>query len=463
MKDKTVCLVLPRFKYPSGDIFLGLAYLSSYLKKNLPNINVKLIDATFNPSMDYINKKLDEYDPHIVGIYMGTLMFSDGLKVAKVSKNKGIHVLIGGPHPTILPDSVISNKNVNAIVMGEGEITFYEYIKEFFGEKQFEKVDGIWFKKNEMIIKNKPRTPIENLDSIPYPDFNIYDVEKYIRNWIPLESVDPKLRGLPVIASRGCPFNCSYCQPTLDKLFGKKLRIRTPKNVVDELEFLKRKYDINCFYFMDDTFTALKPWVIEFSNILINRNIGMKWVCNTRADTYDKEMLKIMKKSGLVKVKVGIESICENIRNKVLNKNISYKQITALIEECNNLDIQVAGFFMIGTPTETKKDIWKTIKFAIKSKLMEASFTITTPLPKTYLYETALKNNWGIPKKYEDYDYYKVTNKKNKNRLSTPYLKMSMKMAYILFYLHPKRIVNTLRMSASLDGFKRTLLKLKRL
>ena len=138
MKNKTICLVLPRFKYPSGDIFLGLAYLSSYLKKKLSGVNVILIDATFNPSIRYVNNELNNYKPDIVGIYMGTLMFSHALKVAKLSKNKGINVIIGGPHPSILPNSVINNKNVDAIAVGEGEVTFYEYVREFFGKKQFE-------------------------------------------------------------------------------------------------------------------------------------------------------------------------------------------------------------------------------------------------------------------------------------------------------------------------------------
>ncbi len=214
---------------------------------------------------------------------------------------------------------------------------------------------------------------------------------------------------------------------------------------------------------MDDTFTAIKAWVIEFCEIVIKENLNMKWIANTRADTYDIEMLKIMKKAGLVKIKVGIESICPRIRNGIFNKNVSYQQITSLINDCTKLGIQVAGFFMIGAPTETKKEIWETIKFALNSRLMEASFSITTPLPQTSLYDMALKNKWDVPDKFEDYDYYSAKGKENKERINSTSLEMYKKIAYILFYMHPRRILNTLRMSLSINGFKRTLLKLQRL
>ena len=278
-----------------------------------------------------------------------------------------------------------------------------------------------------------------------------------------MESVDPNLRGLPVIASRGCPFNCAYCQPTLRRIFGKKLRIRTPQNVVDELLILKEKHNIGGFYFMDDTFTALKPWVMEFSRLLIENNVNMQWMCNTRADTYDLEMLKIMKESGLVKVKVGIESICERIRNDIFKKNVPRDKINSLIRDCRELGIQVSGFFMIGTPTETRREMLKTIRFAASSDLREAVFTITTPLPETFLYDQARQNKWAIPKNYEDYDFYKAGRYLEESNVNWRALERYKILAYTLFYLHPKRILNTLGMILSPSGFRKMILKIQRL
>jgi radical SAM superfamily enzyme YgiQ (UPF0313 family) len=342
-------------------------------------------------------------------------------------------------------------------------VTLFEYVEAFFGNKDFSAIDGLWFKQDGEIIKNKPRAPIADLDALPFPDLDIYDVEKYIANWIQLESVDPKLRGLPVIASRGCPFKCTYCQPTLNRMFGKKLRIRSPQNVVDELLLLKGKYHIEGFYFMDDTFTALKSWVLEFSRLLIENKLNLKWMCNTRADTYDVEMLKVMKESGLVKVKVGIESICERIRNDIFRKNVSRDRINSLIRDCREVGIQVAGFFMIGTPTETKQEIMQTIRYAVGSDLNEAVFTITTPLPETFLYDQARENDWAIPGSYEDYDYFKAGKYMDGSEVSWKALERYKILAYSLFYFHPKRLGNTIKMSFSLNGLKRMFLKLQRL
>ena len=213
---------------------------------------------------------------------------------------------------------------------------------------------------------------------------------------------------------------------------------------------------------MDDTFTALKSWVMEFSRLLIENNVNMRLMCNTRADTYDIEMLSTMKESGLVKVKVGIESICERIRYDIFKKNIPYDKITSLIRDCKDLGIQVSGFFMIGTPTETRQEMMETIKFAAGSDLIEAVFTITTPLPETFLYDQARRNNWAIPENYEDYDFYKAGKYLEGSNVSWRALERYKILAYCLFYLHPRRLWHNIKMSFSLNGFKRMILKLQR-
>ena len=144
-------------------MFLGLAFLSAYLKKNIEDIDVHLIDATFNPTMDFVESEFRKHDPGIVAIYMGTIMFNFGLMVAKAAKKMGINVVVGGPHPTIVPDSVIKEDCIDAIALGEGESTFLEYVEAFYGDGDFSSIEGLWFKKDGEIIKNKPRAPIADL------------------------------------------------------------------------------------------------------------------------------------------------------------------------------------------------------------------------------------------------------------------------------------------------------------
>jgi radical SAM superfamily enzyme YgiQ (UPF0313 family) len=146
-----------------------------------------------------------------------------------------------------------------------------------------------------------------------------------------------------------------------------------------------------------------------------------------------------------------------------LKKNVSREKINSLIHDCRDLGIQVAGFFMIGTPTETKREMLETIKFAVGSGLMEAVFTITTPLPETYLYDKARQNDWAIPESYEDYDYFKAGKYLKGGEVGWKTLERYKILAYCLFYFHPKRIGNTIRMSLSPGGLKRLFLKLQRL
>ncbi|MBD3310352.1 radical SAM protein [Candidatus Woesearchaeota archaeon] len=458
---KKVTLVFPRFKYPSGDFSLGLAYIGAYLRENVEGIDISQIDTSYHPSMQYVREKLDKHSPDIVLIYTDTLMFQDAAKVAQECRKKGIHVLMGGPHPTIMPKKTVTLKAVDAICIGEGEITSKEYIDEFYGEKKFEKVKGVWYKKGGRLFRNSPRPVIQDLDKLPFPAVDLFEIETYIQNFVQLDSYDSSIRGMSLIASRGCPYQCSYCQPTLKHIFGPKLRIRSPENIIEEMKQLIQKYRIQAFYFQDDTLTVFKEWMRKFCSLLMKENLGIVWACNTRADTYDADMLKMMKKAGCVKIKVGVESITDRIRNGIYRKNVSRKQIEGLIRDCNKLGIQVAGFFMLGAPTETEKEVWNTISFAVRSDLTEANFSITTPLPETGLYNYVKDKGWTVPHDFSCFDYYQVKRPKMaKEEISIKKLRFYKKIANFYFYLHPKRFWNTFRQSLNL---KKLFLKLKRL
>lgn len=458
-----ITLIFPRFEYPSGDFSLGLAYLSSYLKHKHQGIKIDLIDTTFNPDMKYVSARLNESRPDIVGIYINTLMYANAMKVAQIAKANSTFVVAGGPHTSILPDTVIREKCIDLVCLGEGEVSFSNAVKEFYGNKNFDNIPGTWYRKNGTIIKNAPGPLIEDLDSLPFPDMSLYDVEAYIENFIQLDSYKSNLRGLSTIVSRGCPFQCSYCQPTLNTIFGRKFRIRSPLNVITELKMLKTKYNLDAVYFQDDTLTVSKKWCLEFCEAAISENLGMVWACNTRADTLDFSVMKRMKEAGLVKLKVGIESACDRIRNKLYRKGVAISQVDRLIAEANDLGIQVAGFFMLGAPTETKKEIFRTIKFAIQSDLKEANFSITVPLPGTGLFEMARKKRWNIPEKFTDFNYYHVRRPPfASSDVPSKHLELYKKLAYILFYFHPKRILHSLKTLCERKSFKKNIQKFKR-
>ncbi|MBC8414706.1 MAG: radical SAM protein [Nitrospira sp.] len=459
-----ITFVFPRFKYAAGDFSLGLAHLSAYLKREIPGIEVGLIDATFHHEMKYVSEQLLLQQPDIVGIYMDTLMYDDALKVAEAAKEQGALVVVGGPHASILPEGVMLNEAIDIVCVGEGEETLTEIVNEYYKDRDFSGIKGIWYKKDGKSVDNGPRPPIQDIDSLPSPDYELFETEKYISSFIQLDSYCPTFRGLSVIVSRGCPFKCSYCQPTLNRVHGKKFRIMSPAKVVDELKMLREKYAIDAVYFQDDTLTVSKKWMLEFCELMIKAQTGLFWACNTRADVVDKEMLEKMREAGLVKVKVGIESITDRIRNGIYQKQITEEQINNLINTATSLHIQVAGFFMIGAPTETEQEVKSTIRFAARSNLMEANFSVTVPLPETSLYKTAIEKHWLVPEKFSDYDYYTALRQPMATGdLSPKRLERYKTKAYLLFYLHPKRILNTLRIVTAAGTFKKTLQKLKRL
>lgn len=460
---KKVTLVFPRFKYPTGDFSLGIAYVAGYLREQRKDIDISVLDTTFNSSIEYVNEYFKENKPDIVGIYSDTIMFNDAIQVAKSAKNFGAEVIFGGPHPTILPREVIKSEYVNAVCIGEGEEIFKEFVDAFYNGKNYSGIKGICFKKDNEVIKNNPKERFNNLDYLPFPAVDLFDIETYINKFIQLDSYSTNLRGMSLIVSRGCPFKCTYCQPTLNSMFGEKIRIMSPQKVVALLKYFHGKYGIEGFYFQDDTLTVFKKWMIEFCELLKKERLSIIWACNTRADTIDFEVLKIMRSAGCVKIKVGIESINNRIRNEIYKKKISVEQIKALLKYAKELNIQVAGFFMLGAPTETTREVLKTIFFAANSSLSEANFSITTPLPQTGLYNFVKDKGWILPGDFSLFDYYKVKRPKMfKDEINITILKLFKKFAYLFFYLHPKRIISTFKITFSIKGAKKTILKLKR-
>lgn len=457
---KQLILVLPRFKYPSGDIPWGLVTLATVVKSELSDINISLIDVGFNRNMNFIEKEFRGKLPGIVGIYMDSIMFEDAIKIAKIAKKYKGEVIVGGPHPTLFPEAVISNDCVDAVCIGEGEKVLTQYVKSYYDRADYREIKGIWFKQNKGVIKNSKQSPLENLDAIPRLDLELLEIEKYIKNCIYIDSYNPKLRTITVMASRGCRFNCTYCQPIIDNIFGKNLRICSPEKMVDNLIYWKDKYNLHAFYFEDDNLTMFNSWLRKFCETIIEKKLNMVWACNSRVDTVDLELLELLRNARCIKIRFGIESASDRILNHIYNKEITIDMVRESINMTKKKGFQVSGYFMLGGPTETEQEIKNTIDFSSRSGLDEAVFTIFSPIPGTYLYTRALSEKWVLPEKYKDFDYYKASRPKLLSG-DIPGTKLSLykKMAYIKFYCHPKRITRTAIIV--LNNLYKTLNKLK--
>lgn len=436
-----ILLAYPKMRYVTGDPPLGIAYVASYIKKR--GFKVKILDTTFNHSWSFVEKTIRKENPEILGIYSVTTMLKDALRTADIGKANGVPlVVLGGPHPSVCPEDTLGNKSVDAVVVGEGEYSFYK-IAEIFERggdiRNFAKIPNVYFKLNGKIKKNKERHFIKNLDDIPFPSRELLDMENYIKYWFQMDAVAPGLNGTSIFTSRSCPYECTFCQPTVKKMFGSKIRRRSPENIIEELKYLKKKYRINAFQIYDDIFLIDNNYVKEFCERMTEEDLNLIWACHARANIFpSSETINKMYKAGLRMVGVGIESGSYRILD-MYNKRINLEQVKTIIKSFRKHGIKVRGFFIMGAPTETPKEMKRTISFAVNSRIDEATFSILCPFPGTYIYEMAKKRGWKISEDW-DPDYYYSRSAFKSGTLPEKLINRYQQIAMILFYSHPFRL-----------------------
>ncbi len=408
---------------------LGIGYLGAYLKRG--GHEVKLIDSLIEDyTYEVLKEKIKEFEPHIVGISVLTATVYKGYSLAQLVKeiDSNIKTVIGGPHVTFLPEETLREcPYLDFVVIGEGEETLLELTNELSkSEPQLENVKGIaWRRSNGEIVTNPPRPLIEDLDSIPFPAYELLPMDKY--------RIGKKLRIGTMITSRGCPFGCIFCSSS--ELFGKRWRGRSPENVVDEMELLVKKYGINDIEMLDDTFTLNRPRAIKIAELIKKRHLNhISWSCSSRVDTFDVNLATALREAGCYRVYMGIESGSQKSLDTI-NKGITVEKAKSAVNIARTAGLEVIGSFIIGIPGETKKDIIETIKLARKLRIAYAQFTILTPYPGTSIFDYATKHNLLITKDWSNYgivdSVMKVPNFTSKE------LTKYVRKAYISFYLNP--------------------------
>lgn len=387
---------------------LGLAYIAAELIKDGHEVSIldALVEGAENSfdigggrihiglSNEEIHTKIFELNPDVVGITVPFSIYANNaLEIASLIKkiNKNIHIILGGAHPTIMPEDVISNLDIDFVVIGEGEITTKELVIRL-EEKElhdFNDIKGIAYKKNGKIIITEKRPFIEKLDSIPFPARHLLPLNKY-----------NKIIGFnraAIITSRGCPFKCTFCSNHL--LMGYKWRYRSPENVIEEIEELISKYKVNEIFFEDDNLTANKERIQKICTMIIEKKLKIKWFTRNgiRADTLDEDTLKLMKKSGCQRIWLAPESGSQKVLDNIVKKKLDLSKIEEVVKNCKKIGLQVGCFFIIGLIGETKEDIAMTINFARKLKKLGANgfwISIATPYPGTELYQKGLKEGF---------------------------------------------------------------------
>jgi len=434
-----IALVFPRTRYPSGQPPLGILSLAAYVRDKDPAVEIDVIDPTFaRRPLQMMRDQLLAKAYDLVGVSVMTSMLNEAIyasRIAREAPNRPM-VVWGGPHPTVLPEEAIAHDSVDVIALGEAEETLHELVAAG-GDP--EGIDGLWYKRDGQVIRNPPRMPIHDLGALPHPARDLIDMDAYAKAWYSLTAASPELRGTSVIASRGCPFSCTYCQPTLDQLFGHHLRRRPVAHVMDELRELREVYHLDAFMLEDDTFIAHNHWALEFAHELQASRLDFQWGCNVRADLVVKgpHLMEEMVRAGLVQVNMGIESGTQRILDEIYDKQITVEEVREAVAICRSLGLRIGGYFMLGAPTETLREVIHTIEYAARLRIDEAAFNVTTPLPGTYLWD---KTRELVGHDLPDFDYYQRSVYKSKEVLSPRALDLLKKWAYLRFYaLTPRR------------------------
>ena len=287
---------------------------------------------------------------------------------------------------------MLKNGNVDFIIIGEGEVSFYELVGAIYYNKAYESISGIGYKdKQEKIVITPKDNWITDLDSLSFPDRSIFKIDKYPSG------------SLTITATRGCPYQCTNCQPALNILCG-KFRMRSVDNVIDEIKECILKYGTRFIHFVDNDLTVNKKWIKEFCKKLIELKLDIFWDIQGRVNTLDRQLMNLLKKAGCTIVSFGIESGSENIINQVLNKGIDLKSTKKIVSDAREMNFPIHAWFMIGIPGETKQDIENTINYALNLNVASIGFSIATPWPGTGFYSICKKNNWIIAKSWDDFN-----------------------------------------------------------
>ena len=348
---------------------LGLGFLISVLKK--AGHNVFFIDNYLNPSdflkTDYLNKNKIDY----IGFSINTVCLNEALKTLnqiQELREKGRwrgKIIVGGPHTSVglktIPDFV------DYIVQGEGEQAILDILDN----------------KTERIVKQER---CQKLDSLPFPSWD------YFVN-LPYDFTVEWFTQAPVFTmntSRGCPFNCAFC--SVSSIWGVKYFSFSAERIIKEIECLIKNYQVKGIYFREDNFTFNKSRVRKVCQLLLDKKINIKWACETRVDTLDKELIKLMKKAGCQGFYIGVESGSQRMLD-FLGKKINLKQIKRLFQWTREIGLKTYASFMVGLPTETSEELQQTLDFSQEIKPDSAGFNIFVDIPESKMYHYVIDNN----------------------------------------------------------------------
>jgi radical SAM superfamily enzyme YgiQ (UPF0313 family) len=413
---------------------LGLAYLGAVGEK--AGHQMAIIDCQAEKlTVEQFKSRLAQVPSDMVGVTSTTLLYNSAKKILTAAKEvyPDAVTMIGGSHASFWDENALNEcPSIDVIARREGEVTLTELAERVEAKKGFGNVLGITYRGADgKIIRNPDRPFLQDLDSLPFPAFHLLPLESFHRMGKTI---------FPLTTSRGCVQWCDFCSTV--RMFGRGYRTRSPKNVVDELEFLHKKYGETQFTFYDDAFTINRANTLEICADIKRRGLNIEWDCETRVDAVDQELLQTMHDAGCITVWFGVESGSEKILG-AMHKKINLDQVRSAFKMSQKAGMMTIGSAVLGFPGETEETAWETINFLTSLNADDIGVYIATPYPGTPMYEEVKEKGWL---RITDFDKYDTANP----TFETPFLAMDKLReihykAHQKFYLRPSYVLKMLR------------------
>lgn len=434
---------------------LGIGMIAAVLSQ--AGHEVRICDLTVQPLQDGgVGRLAQQFNPEFVGftVVTPTANYVYHSLVPEVYQHSNARIVVGGPHPTALPDEAL--QYVDYVVRGEGEETIQALCS---GKNSENMIPGLSYRKEGQSVHNPARALIKDLDALPFPARHLFPPLTAYKG---LPSFGRKIVG-NLASSRGCVANCAFCDRTI---FGRIFRARSAENVVAEWELLVKKYQAQVVTISDDNFTTAPGRVEKICTLLQQKGLHrIPWTCSNgiRVETASYDLLALMKRSGCCSIAFGIESGSQDVLN-AMHKNITLEQIRQAVKNARQAGIStLTGFFMLGVPWDTAETMTQTIRFATELPLDYAQFAIATPYPGTKMFEEVKASLCDVT--YDDYGTHEGVVYFTTRHLRPDVVKAAFHNAYRRFYLRPALILRHVQRVIShpstiptyLNGVKRFL------
>lgn len=416
---------------------IGLAYIAPIARQLGHYVEILDLALEEKPA-PVLAAKLRERRWDLAGLSCMTAEWEGAIQTARQIKEYApqVPIIFGGQHPTIEYEEVLRQPFADFVCLGEGEATFGEMLAVLQEGGNLEEIAGLAFKNRDgEIRRSRPRPPIEDVDSIPFPAYDLLDLDRYAVAESARHTTKYR-RAIQIFTSRGCPWHCIYCHD----LFGKRFRARSPENVLAEMRLLYDRYRIQEFMIEDDIFNFDMDRAKRICDLIVESGmrVALQFGNGVRLERLDEELIRKLAAAGTHHLCIAIESASPRLQ-RLMKKNLKLYQARDVIRWCKQYGIETLGFFMIGFPTETVEEIRMTIDFACQTELDEALFSIVIPYPGTELSREVVEKRM-----FDQVDHLNRVHRIRTEEFDFRRLKQLQREAYLRFFLSRGRFLRML-------------------